>query len=209
MKKILLLIVGLLFIIRVNALENYINLVNKNDKVMYESNLKNNEFIHHTDFLPGDSFVDNVRITNNSDKQIKLYLKVKLIDQSKSANNLLDNILMKVYLDNKIIYDGYARGIDYNNSGVNLQNVVLLKTFNNSDTAKLKVETSISTEFNDPNADESRFDFVLYGEYDDKEEEIIPVPITDKNEIPTWVFSIIICLIGIFMLLYASKHKNN
>jgi len=206
MKKILLTISCLLFINICYAEENKINLVMKDDTMVYESNLNNNIFINHTDMLPGDSFTDEVKISNNTDKQVKIFFKVKTREQSESANKLLDNITMKLYLDNKLLYNGKVVGID--NGQVNLQNAIELKLFNSNDSAKLKVETSLLPTYDELNADLSKLDFVLYGQYDGKEEEIVPVPITDKNETPYWVFSSIVCLIGIAMIIYSVKSSK-
>ena len=208
MKKIVLLIISLLFIVNVNAQDKIIKLVTKDDKVVYESNLDEDVFINHLSVGPGESYTDSLRITNESGKQVKLFLKVKLLEQSASADNLLDNITMKVYLDNNLIYNGKAKGLDYNSLGVNLQNAVELKTYNSGDSSILKVETGIAYEFDDPDADLSKFRFVLYGQYDDKSEEIIPVPITDDYTIPYWVISLIICLVGVGMVIISKKIDN-
>ena len=208
MKKVLLFIICLLFLTNIKAEEKFIKLVNQDDKVVYESNLNNGVFIDHTSMVPGDSYTDEVRLINDSGKQCKVFFQVKTLNQNSKAELLLDNIFMKVYLDNKLIYNGKSKGQDYYNNGISLQNAIELKTFNSSDKALLKVETSLSKEYSEVDGDLSLVNFVFLAQYDDKIEEIIPVPITDKNEVPYWVFSIILCLIGTIMLLYSNKNKK-
>ena len=95
--------------------ENRLMFRDSGNRLFYQSNLFNeNIFMHHTDMVPGSSYTDTLVIENKTKTNYKLYLKVIEQDLSNLANELLDNIKMTIYLDGKLIYEGYAKGLDYN-----------------------------------------------------------------------------------------------
>ena len=145
MKKILLFIILISFsFIFVEAKENRLYFTEENNRLYYEGDLLDDDvFMKHLDMMPGDSYTDELLIENGTETQYKLYFKVVPRNQSSKANVLLDSILMKIKLNDEIIYDGKATGLDYNANGINLQNAILLGEFDKSEEAKMIVELKL------------------------------------------------------------------
>ena len=183
------------------------------NRLYYESKLiDENIFMKHVDMTPGESFTDELIIENGTNTKYTLYFKIVPREQSAEADELLDNIMMKIKLDDNVIYEGKATGLDYTEQGIDLQKAILLGNFAPSKNSKMVVETKLSenydnTEFNDF----SYIDWSFYAQYDDSEPpvEIIASPDTMKNSFPfAFVFSVIIILIGFGIIKSAYKKKN-
>lgn len=214
MKKFVLFIsLFALCIISVEAKENKLYFTEENNRLYYESKLiDENIFMKHVDMTPGESFTDELIIENGTNTKYTLYFKIVPREQSAEADELLDNIMMKIKLDDNVIYEGKATGLDYTEQGIDLQKAILLGNFAPSKNSKMVVETKLSenydnTEFNDF----SYIDWSFYAQYDDSEPpvEIIASPDTMKNSFPfAFVFSVIIILIGLGIVKSAYKKKN-
>lgn len=214
MKKFVLFIsLFALCIISVEAKENKLYFMEENNRLYYESKLiDENIFMKHVDMTPGESFTDELIIENGTNTKYTLYFKIVPREQSAEADELLDNIMMKIKLDDNVIYEGKATGLDYTEQGIDLQKAILLGNFAPSKNSKMVVETKLSenydnTEFNDF----SYIDWSFYAQYDDSEPpvEIIASPDTMKNSFPfAFVFSVIIILIGFGIIKSAYKKKN-
>ena len=214
MKKIVLFIsLFALCILPIEAKENKLYFTEENNRLYYESKLiDENIFMKHVDMTPGESFTDELIIENGTNTKYTLYFKIVPREQSAEADELLDNIMMKIKLDDNVIYEGKATGLDYTEQGIDLQKAILLGNFAPSKNSKMVVETKLSenydnTEFNDF----SYIDWSFYAQYDDSEPpvEIIASPDTMKNSFPfAFVFSVIIILIGFGIIKSAYKKKN-
>ena len=213
MKKILLCLSLFVFLISpVYAKENRLYFTEKDDRLYYESEFLDEEvFMKHTEMVPGDSYTDELIIENGTKQKYTLYFRVDAREQSSEADELLENILMKITLDDVVIYDGMATGLDYTEEGVDLQQTVLLGDFNTSDKYKMVVETKLSEDYdNKENIELSEIDWSFYAQYDkETPSEIIKLPNTMKNSFPiTIVFSVIIVLIGFGIIGYATRKQN-
>ena len=215
MKKLLSLItlIILLSMSSVYAKESKLYLIEKNNKLYYDNSLlEGNTFIKNLDMLPGNSYSDELIIENGSKKSYILYFKIEEKGNSKEANELLDSISMKLYLDNKLIYDGKIKGLDYKNSGINLQDIIQLKEFNPGDSAILRVETTLDYEYsNKDNNDTSNIDWVFYYQFEDNEPiKIVSAPSTgiNKDNLQVIIISAGLCLIGILIIIIAKRNKE-
>lgn len=214
MKKIILFIFLFAFsIFSVQAKENKLYFTEKNNKLIYDSRLINEDaFMKHIDMMPGESFIDELLIENGTNTTYTLYFKVVPKEQNSEANELLDNILMRIKLDDKVIYEGKATGLDYNNQGINLQKAILLGEFTPSKIFKMIVETELSENYDNTEFREiSYIDWLFYAQDDDSEQpiEIIVSPDTMKNSFPfIFIFSIIIIFIGLRIIKKEYKKKK-
>jgi len=214
MKKFILFIsLFVLSIISVQAKENKLYFTEDNNRLYYDSKLiDENVFMKHIDMTPGENFIDELYIENGTNTKYTLYFKVVPREQSTEANELLDNILMRIKLDDEVIYEGKATGLDYADQGINLQKAILLGEFTPSKNYKMVVETKLSENYDNTEfSDFSYIDWSFYAQYDDSEPpvEIIVSPDTMKNSFPfAFVFSVIIILIGLGIVKSAYKKKN-
>ncbi len=209
MKKVLSMLSIFLILIlaySTNALGNKLYFIEKNNKVVYESN-EENIFMRHLNMLPGSSYIDELEIENGTKVDYTLFLKIEEIPQSQIAVELLNSIDMKIYLDDILIYSGKAVGLDYLENGINLQNAILLKKFSPNDKSILRVETKLSEEYsNKDNDDLSKINWVFYAQYEDMEPEIIEeVPKTDTNNNMIVIISLIVLIIGIVIVIYSQR----
>lgn len=214
MKKFVLFIsLFALSVLSVQARENKLYFTEENNRLYYESKLIDEDiFMKHIDMTPGESFTDELLIENGTNKKYTLYFKVVPREQSAEADELLENIIMKIKLDEEIIYEGKATGLDYTEQGIDLQKAILLGDFTPSKNSKMVVETKLSENYDNTELNEfSYIDWSFYAQYDDSKPpvEIIVSPNTMRNSFPyTIVFSAIIILIGIGIVKSAYKKKN-
>lgn len=220
MKKVLFaLVLILLSVSVVSASDNKLYLTENDNKIYYDKSLYDeNLFMNHLDMVPGSSYTDELLIENATGLDLTLYLQVLEENQSIDANELLDNISMKIYLDDKLIYDGKVKGLDYKLQGVNLQDSVLLKQFNKNDKSKIRVELNLSKDYSNKNNDDySYLKWKFIAQFDkskvdaDTVVEVVPAPSTgiNKNYIPIIIASIGLCTVGCIIIIIAKKKKEN
>lgn len=208
---IIILIVLMLFgsFVYAKDADNKLYFTDKDDRLYYDTKLFDSDvFMHHVDMIPGNSYTDKLLIENGSDTNYKLYFKVKEVDQSDKANEILDAILMEIYIDGKLIYEGKAKGLDYNNTGVNLQNAIYVGEYNKNVEKELVVKTKLSEEYSDKSNDElSHIEWQFYAQYGD--DLIVINPDTGGNNIFKYIMIAIFSGIIIIILLYFYKKKVN
>ena len=212
MKKTISIIMLLIIMISfycVNAKNNVLYFVKQGNKLVYESDIEENIFMQHLDMIPGSSYTDELEIENGTNTSYKLYLKVNEIEQNETADKLLDSIDMKVYLDEELIYDGKAKGIDYSNNGINLQNAIFLKEFESNDKSLLKAEVKLSEEYSNKNSVLSKINWEFYAQYENEQPQIIEnVPKTDVNNNTMVIMSIIVLILGIVFVIFSQIKKT-
>ena len=206
----------LLVTANVSAKQNKIYFTNSGDRLYYDTqSFDENVFLQHLDMIPGSSYTDTLNIENHTKYTYKLYMKIKEVEgQSEEAEELLDNIKMKIYHDGALIYDGYAKGLDYNESGTNLQNAIYIGEYKPDKESKLLVDTELRTTYsNIENQEYSYIDWEFYAEY---EELVIPInPDTGgeifnqnnviRNIVITLTFILLLILV---VLLFIEKNKQ-
>lgn len=227
MKKIItFLLLFFLLISPVKALENKLYFTEEDGQLYYQSSLIDEKvFLKHLDMMPGDTFTDELIIENGTEEEHDLYFKVIPADEDSNVRDLFDHLTMKIYLDDELIYDGFVRGLDYSNTGVNLQDVVLLGKFEPDDRSVMVVETKLLESYNNTNVNgNSTIDWTFYADYrkdpDPEPEdpgddivnpetdiiEILPIPDTgifgnSKNLIPF----IILGIVGVLLVIYKKE----
>lgn len=210
-KMIFTLILLLISISSVSAKENRLILIEQNNKIYYDRNVFDRDYFMKFDgMLPNGKYHDELLIENNTNKKVTLYFKIEEKEQSDEQNELLDNLFMKLYLDNNLIYDGQVKGFDYNLNGVNLQNVVFLKELSQSDSLKFNVDLYLDPKYANKNMDDyARVDWIFYVQQMDTGEvtEVTGVPITglNGNSIFVIISASIICLIGFIITLFVIR----
>ena len=220
MKKIL--FIFLTFFLSINivlAKENKLSISSSDNKLYYDSKLLDtNTFMKHLDMIPGSTFTDNLIIENETKFNFNLYLKIN----NRNNNELLDYMTMKIYLDDKLVYDGdmIGSGLFYENDALN--NSFLVGNFSANQLSNLRVVTNLSTDYSNINNNDSLIiDWKFYAETkddinkkDDIEEEtiieIIPAPITGINidKLPIIIISCGLCLAGCILIIILIKKRN-
>ena len=213
MKKVLLLIMAfVLSITFVQAKENKLYFKETGNRLYYESKLTDEDFfMKHVEMTPGDSFTDELTIENKTKEEFTLYFKIAPRQQSVEADELLDNINMKIKLDGDTIYEGKAKGLDYKDQGVNLQDAILIGKMTPSKESKMVVETELSEYYDNTDYNDfSYIDWKFYVQFDNEDaKEIIEVPNTFKNQSPYIVIiSIIMIALGVGIVTSAMKKKK-
>lgn len=119
-------------------------------KIYYDGALFNDRFIIDEGMTPsGEVYTDYLSVENRTSRDYDIYFQITADDDSPSANNMLEHIEMRIYLNDVVYYDGKARGLDYRDTGVNLTNAVKLKHFDANETAVMKVETYLDASYDD------------------------------------------------------------
>ena len=181
MKKIFIIVITFLLVFtNVAAKENKLTFKEDNNSVYYEaSDLDEKIFMNHIEMTPGKTYTDELIIENKTNKTYDLFFKVNTVEQSKENEKLLDNILMRITLDDKEIYNGVVTGVEYENSDINLQDAIELGDFAKNETSKMVVELKLSEKYevNNLNAD-SLIDWAFYAQYEDSK----PVKIIEYSK---------------------------
>lgn len=210
MKKIisLMLIISIFSITSVFAEEKNRIYISSKDKELYYDNDEFDEdiFLHHLDLLPGQEFEDELYIENESIFPFELYLKVIEKEQDELQNELLDNILMTIYLEDEIIYEGKVKGEDYLENGVDLQDSIYLGNYDKNASKKLRVVTMLDKEYsNTENNELAEIDWEFYAIVDDEIKVINP---GTNDDIMKYVITGVLSILVIGGLLYVN-HKFN
>ncbi len=200
MKKILLIII-LLLSFSVEAKENKLYFVEDpdEDRVVYESGTFDEKmFMNHRDMVPGSKYTDELTIENGTNTIYTLYFKVITKEQTEAADNLLNNIIMKITIDDVIIYEGKANGI----GSVDLSSAVELGEVLPKKSYKMVVDTYLSTDYTNPQGEDlALIDWAFYAQYQREEPQQI-VPITGKNS-SNWFSIVAVLLIISAVILFA------
>ena len=214
MKKV---IMTLLFVVGLFVFSSEVNAANKlyftksGDRLYYDSGkIDDNTFINHQDMVPGKTYKDELIIENGTKTDYTLYFKIKEREQSNELNEFLDHIEMKIYLDDKLIYQGLAKGLDYTKDGINLQEALKLGEFKSNEEHKMVVETTLELEYSDTTErDGSWIDWQFYAEYKDELIEIEENPNTvDRIKTAFIIFTISLCAIIIILALMKKKERK-
>lgn len=211
MKKLILLIMMTVLTVttatNVSALNNKLYFTEKDDRLYYDSDsFDKSIFMQHHDMIPGRKYTDELTIENKTSITYSLYLKVNNVDQDMLADELIDNTIMDVYLDDVLIYSGYARGLDYNDSGANLQDAILIGKFKKNANSKLVVETRLAEDYTNINNDSiGRIEWEFYASYDKKVTEVTP---NTGDDIYKHIVLLVVSSITFALLIFKLEKKK-
>lgn len=209
MKKFILAILVICFIILpVNAKENKLYFTESDNRLYFDGELLDEKiFMYHTDMVPGKQYIDELIIENGTNTNYTLYFQIKPKEQNTESDELLNNILMKITIDENIIYEGVSTGLE--TDGINLQNSLLLGDLKPSKHSKMIVETKLSETYSNTDYNElSYIDWTFYAQYDINTP---PIEITEspntKRDFPT-AFIVLITITLIVMVLVNNQKKK-
>ncbi len=201
MKRVIFVIL-FIFMSSVSAKENKIYFTGDEDRLYYKTeNIDEDIFIKHLDMLPGKEFRDELIIENKTLYTYKLYLKAK----ESIDNDFLDNIIMQIYLENNLVYDGNANGLNYNNNG--LEEAIYIGEYKANSSDKLIVMTKLRDDYKgDSDNKISDINWEFYASYDDLVIPINPDTSADKKIVFLVVLCGILCVI-LLLIFFMSKDK--
>lgn len=215
MKKILSFILIMISMCSVNFVfaegKNKLYLSSEDDNLYYDSDkFDGNVFLQCSNLVPGSGCQEELSIENDSSYSYDLYFKVVETKQSSVANELLDNLLMKVYLEDELIYDGKVKGKDYSSKGVNLQDSIYLGNYPTSSSKKLKVEVKLDENYSNINNKEvAKTTWEFYADVDGEIKEVVPNTYDSIiDNIFILVISIIALIVAIFIYFYINKKRK-
>ena len=205
MKKITFtIIVFFIMICNISAETNTLEFTEKGNKLFYNTETyDDNTFINHPDMIPGKEYRDELVIENKSDTKYRLYLKVNNIEENEELAEFIKNIEMRVYLDDKLVYEGYADGLDYNK--INLKNSVLLGDYKEGQKGKLTVYTKLSEEYENTNIISGNIEWEFYANYGD---DIFVINPDTKDNIMTILTTSSIILMLLFLIIVIIVRKD-
>lgn len=219
MKKIIAAILASLFIAApVSAVDNTVYIRESDGKIVYEASDGFDErFMFHEGMVPGgEVYTDYLTIENGTADDYEIYFQITAENNSIKANNLIEHIEMKIYIDDAIFYDGKARGLDYRNQGVNLTNAIKIKEFASGESVRMKVETHLDATYediNNPDTSRTKWHFFINGEQPNPDDPIDPIPVppapkTDDDFTP-WFFVLLGASIILFIFITIREHADN
>lgn len=219
MKKIIAAIIATIFIAApAFAAGNVVYIYEADGKIYYDSERFDDRFMIHENMTPGgETYTDTLTVENGTSKEYDIYFKISSENNSAKAENLIEHIEMKIYLDGTLFYDGKARGLDYRSQGVDLSNAVKIGTFAPGSSKEMRVETYLDSAYediNNPDTSSTHWHFYITDPIDPDPgpgpgpgpepepepivpEEVIPNPKTGDDFSP-WFFAL---LGGSFALL--------
>lgn len=174
MKKVILfLLLSFFVVVPVYARDNVLHFVEGDDGLYYETQLIDEDvFMKHLDMIPNEVYTDSLYIENAAEDRYLLFFKMDDVD-----SELLKNIIMRIYLNDELIYNGLATGEDYYSDGIDLRNIVCLGYFNPGEDYEMRVETSLSNGYTTSSVDTSSINWHFYAQYPAVDEpEPLPKP---------------------------------
>ncbi len=217
MKKIYWLILVLICSFSIVKAEdiNELYFTEKDNHLYYSTNRFDEKvFMNHTNMIPGKTYTDTLLIKNeSSDTDYTLYFQVKERDNTELAKELIDNIDMKIYVDDELIYDGDANGNTYDFNGLSLQKAFKLGEYKKGESHTLVVETTLKYEYdNKDNQDEAYVDWAFYGEYTKVDgSELFPLEPNPNTYDDNMIFACLLvfsCIVIMIVLLVLSHEKK-
>ncbi len=141
------------------AKTNTVYIYEEDGKIYYDGALFDDRFIIDENMTPvgrdenmnpvGQVYTDYLSVENRTSKGHDIYFQITAEDDPPGAYDLLKHVEMRIYLNDVVFYDGKARGLDYYDQGVNLANAIKLKYFEANETAVMKVETYLDSNYED------------------------------------------------------------
>ena len=150
--------------------------------------------------VPGSSYTDTLVIENSTNTKYTLYFKFNKKSQSQDAENLLNNIIMKITINGNVIYEGKANGM----GSLDLTDAVLLGDVLPKTKYNMVVNTYLSTEYTNPQDDDlAKIDWTFYAQYDrEPPHEIVPITGSDRSNSIVIIAIILIVLASLIAILY-------
>ena len=192
--------------------KNKVYVYEKDEKIYYDSRLFDDRFMVHENMIPGDSYSDSLVVENGTSYEHDIYFKI-LVDESNSneANDLLDYIAMKVYVNDELFYDGKAKGKDYTDEGVDLTDAVFIKRFAPRESVTMRVETHFDENYEDlDNHDVAHTHWHFY--LSDQPEKPIEINPRTNDDFSPWYFVIFgVCgaaLVAVIVYEVIQKKKD-
>ena len=156
----------------VAQVENKLYFSNVGNKLYYDSTrFEEARFMYHIEMSPGNTFRDQLLIENSSSLPYDLYFQVIPIVQSEIADELLEYIDMKIYLDGVLMYDGKVTGKDYSEDDVHLRQVVYIGEYLPGKESLMTVDLAFSPEYAAGEEVWSRIDWKFWGVGEHKDPE--------------------------------------
>ena len=200
MKKIIAAILASIFIAApAFAAGNVVYIYEADGKIYYDSERFDDRFMIHENMTPGGQvYTDTLTVENGTSKEYDIYFKITSENNSAKADNLIEHIEMKMYLDGVLFYDGKARGLDYRSQGVDLTDAVKIGTFSAGSSKEMRVETFLDSAYEDidnPDTSLTHWHFFITDPIDPTPgpepepepvvpEEIVPNPRTNDDFTP-------------------------
>ena len=157
----------------VYADENKIYFTESDGRIYYQD--YDHTFMNHPDMVPGREYTDILSLENETSIKYGLYVKLKKINDSAAANELFDNINMKIYIDDNLIFEGSARGLTIVDGEEVLNDIIKLVDMHPNTTHTLMVKTQLSRDYTNINyTDATYVNWVFYASYGDPDEPIEP-----------------------------------
>lgn len=207
-KRIIFLILFFIFNINiVKANENKLIFTNNGNKIYYKTFLYNEDnFIKHTDMIPGKVYQDELIIENMSDKNYNLYLKIEDSEQNELSKELLNNIEMVIYLDDELIYKGSTLGENYQTNGLEIKNSIDLHKIDKNDIKNLTVKTKLKEEYSNINNNElAKIKWTFYARTGDEINIINPDTGDSIFKLIKEIILLFITLIILLFIMYKIK----
>ena len=220
MKKIFAAIIASLFIVApVSAIEdNTVYIREADNKVVYEAADGFDErFMVHEGMTPGgETYTDYLVVENGTSNDYDIFFKVTSENNTIKANNLIEHIEMRIYIDDELFYDGKARGLDYRAQGVNLTDAIKIKHFASGESVRMKVLTHLDETYediNNPDTSKTHWHFYVTTEEPDPEEpiepeEVPPAPKTNDDFTP-WLFVLLGASIILFIFITVRERSDS
>ena len=199
--------------------ENTVTIRESDGKIVYDaSDGLNDRFMVHTDMTPGgETYTDYLRVKNDTSKDYDVFFKITAENNTIKAENLIEHIEMKIYLDGVLYYDGKARGLDYRSQGIDLTDAVKLKNFAAGESVLMKVETFLDAgyeDINNPDTSRTHWHFYVSDEKepdpDDpvKPDEVIPNPRTEDSFSPVF-FGILVGSLALLIIVTIRERSDH
>ena len=172
--------------------------------VYYDMDNNNtNVFMNHRNMLPGETYTDEIIIKSTCSKELSLYFDFKMKKQNDLEEELLNNINMKVYINDVLQYDGVAKASLYiDNEDIKEEDLIYLGTYNKSSQSRIRVETSLKDEYEVKDTDIAKTELNFYIKSGN---DVISIPNTSKNFNLNYYIVILIALL--FLVPYYLKKK--
>lgn len=203
-----------LFPLWVDAKDTKLSLLKDHDVLCYDGKtIKDEDLMKEMDLTSSEVFKNELVIENTTGDDYQIYFLLSTKEQDGSFNDLLDYLTLKVYVDDKVVYDGTGSVIDFATEKEDLHDFISLGSILKASSSVMRVEASVSNDY--ASVSNNTFAYLIWEFYiRDKDKEFIKIEELSTEQFYNWMDIWVFCLVciivaGIILFIYYRRKKRS
>jgi len=196
----------------VSAKEKTVSFIDYKEGFYYdERRIKEEDFTEEMSLVGDKKYEETFIIRNDSSHKKEVFLALESMAEDGSYNDIMEYCSLKVFLDDKVLYDGSASIMDYVQEREKLQEFVSLGKLDKKSIQELKILLTLTGDYQAKS--KNKFAYVTASFYikDSQKNYTLVEKATPQmiyNFLDVWVFCGVCVLVGLLLLSIYYWKKN-